>query len=260
MVCCCFCLIWFFTSHWTVFQSCQDRSSSVEPVLRRGLCVTLKDITQYLRWGLNPQPREFTWRIGINALGIKFDWVTLCRSTYDNHLNKFGRPNIQTSMLDTKPRPKIIGLRVLTIYGCGSHLGHVTRTMWTNFHSSSLRSLHMWFMNGFRGNVWKCWQTNCWRQQLLTPVIKSFSYSSCVMKKYFSNFSIKTLFTLYLIEMPFNAFANRVDPDFKSCLTGCSLFAYGNMIRYDPTLVDLTSDFFVLCTKEIKFIYAVKPM
>ena len=25
-------------------------------------------------------------------------------------------------------------------------------------------------------------------------------------------------------------------------------FAYGNMFRYDPTLVDLTSNFFVLCT------------
>ena len=27
-----------------------------------------------------------------------------------------------------------------------------------------------------------------------------------------------------------------------------TLFAYGNMIRYDPTQVDLTSNFFVLCT------------
>ena len=27
-----------------------------------------------------------------------------------------------------------------------------------------------------------------------------------------------------------------------------TLFSYGNMIRYDPTLVDLTSNFFVLCT------------
>ena len=29
---------------------------------------------------------------------------------------------------------------------------------------------------------------------------------------------------------------------------GSTLFAYGNMIRYDPTLVDLTSNVFVLCT------------
>ena len=26
------------------------------------------------------------------------------------------------------------------------------------------------------------------------------------------------------------------------------MFAYGNMIRYDPKLMDLTSNFFVLCT------------
>ena len=41
----------------------------------------------------------------------------------------------------------------------------------------------------------------------------------------------------------FNSFANRADPD------QAALFAYGNVIRYDPTLVDLTSNFFVLCTK-----------
>ena len=34
-----------------------------------------------------------------------------------------------------------------------------------------------------------------------------------------------------------------------------TLFAYGNMIRYDPTLMDLTSNFFVLCTNVIFFLY-----
>ena len=34
-------------------------------------------------------------------------------------------------------------LRVFTIYGRGGHLGHVTRTICTNFHSPILRSLHM---------------------------------------------------------------------------------------------------------------------
>ena len=29
---------------------------------------------------------------------------------------------------------------------------------------------------------------------------------------------------------------------------GSTLFAYGNMIRHDPTLVDRTYKFFVLCT------------
>ena len=48
--------------------------------------------------------------------------------------------------------------------------------------------------------------------------------------------------------MPFNTFANRVDPDQAAILrasctraawSGSTLFAYGNMILYDLTLVDL---------------------
>ena len=60
--------------------------------------------------------------------------------------------------------------------------------------------------------------------------------------------------TLYLIETPFNAFSNKADPDqaalVRAAWSGSTLFAYGNMIKYDPTLVDqtLTSNFFVLCT------------
>ena len=65
--------------------------------------------------------------------------------------------------------------------------------------------------------------------------------------------------TLYLIEMPFNTFANRADPDqaafVRTALSGFTLFAYGNMIRCDPTLVDLTSNFFVLCTKVKVYLY-----
>ena len=46
----------------------------------------------------------------------------------------------------------------------GGHLGHVTRTIWTNFRSRVLRSLHMKFElnwrkwpSGSRGeDVWKC--------------------------------------------------------------------------------------------------------
>ena len=38
---------------------------------------------------------------------------------------------------------------------------------------------------------------------------------------------------LYLIEMRFNIFASRAVPN------QAALFAYGNMIRYDPTLVDI---------------------
>ena len=39
-------------------------------------------------------------------------------------------------------------------------------------------------------------------------------------------------------------------------IVGSTLFAYGNMIRYDPTLVDLTSNVFVLCTN-VNFIYII---
>ena len=57
----------------------------------------------------------------------------------------------------------------------------------------------------------------------------------------------------------FNAFSNRADPDqaafFRAALSGSTLFAYGNMIRYDPTLVDLTSNFCVLCTNVKVYLY-----
>ena len=54
--------------------------------------------------------------------------------------------------------------RVFTIYGHGSHLGHVTWTPWTNFHSPIPWRLHMKFgfnqPSGFgEEDVWKCWQT-----------------------------------------------------------------------------------------------------
>ena len=58
--------------------------------------------------------------------------------------------------------------------------------------------------------------------------------------------------TLYQIEMPFNTFANRADPDqaalVRAARSGSTLFVYGNMIGYDLKLVDLTSNFFVLRT------------
>ena len=44
--------------------------------------------------------------------------------------------------------------------------------------------------------------------------------------------------------LPHRGAFNRADPD----QSGPTLLAYGNMIRYDPILVDLTSNFFVLCT------------
>ena len=65
--------------------------------------------------------------------------------------------------------------------------------------------------------------------------------------------------TLYLIEMPFNTFENREDPDqaafVRAAWSESPLFAYGNMIRNDPTLVDLTSNFFVLSTIMKVYLY-----
>ena len=52
--------------------------------------------------------------------------------------------------------------------------------------------------------------------------------------------------------MPFSMFANRAVPD----QAASTLFACGNMIRYDPTLVDLTSNFFVLFTNVKDYLYS----
>ena len=53
--------------------------------------------------------------------------------------------------------------------------------------------------------------------------------------------------TLYLLETPFNTFANRADADqaalTRAACTGSTQLAYRNMLRYDPTLVDLASSY-----------------
>ena len=54
--------------------------------------------------------------------------------------------------------------RLFTMYGHGGHFGHVTRTIWTNFHSLIPMRIHIKFAfdrpSGFRGqDVWKCWHT-----------------------------------------------------------------------------------------------------
>ena len=54
------------------------------------------------------------------------------------------------------------------------------------------------------------------------------------------------ILSFYLIEKPFKTFENKADLDQAALIL---LFAYGNMIRYDPALVDLTCNVFVLCTK-----------
>ena len=50
-------------------------------------------------------------------------------------------------------------------------------------------------------------------------------------QNHLSILSLHVALTLYLIETPFNSFANRVDPDQAALLrSGSTLFAYGNMI------------------------------
>ena len=48
------------------------------------------------------------------------------------------------------------------------------------------------------------------------------------------------ILTFYIIETPFNTFVNREEPDqaalVRASWSRSSLFAYGNMVRYDPTL------------------------
>ena len=52
-------------------------------------------------------------------------------------------------------------------------------------------------------------------------------------------------------DRPFNTLPSREDPD-QAAVT---LFAYVKMIRYDLTIVDLTSTFFVLCTSVKVYLY-----
>ena len=58
-------------------------------------------------------------------------------------------------------------------------------------------------------------------------------------KKIITFYSQKVCLTFYLKEAPFNTFANRVDSDkaalVRAASLGPTLFATGNMIRYDPT-------------------------
>ena len=81
-------------------------------------------------------------------------------------------------------------LRVYTIYGNGGHLGHVTRTIWTNLVSLSLRSLHMKFDFDWPGGFWKnyvliyCWDSNIsnlgWKVKG-KPWPLELSYSHCLI-------------------------------------------------------------------------------
>ena len=65
--------------------------------------------------------------------------------------------------------------------------------------------------------------------------------------------------TLYLTETHLSNFANIADPDqavlARAARSGSTLFVNGIMIRFDPTLENLTSDLFVLCTNVKVYLY-----
>ena len=101
-------------------------------------------------------------------------------------------------------------LRVFTIYGRGSHLGHVTWTIYTNFGSPFQRRLHIKFgfdwPSGFREeDLWKWWTDRRWtdRRQLDVYTISSPcepNGSGELIKsdiRIISHFFIQTIFILY---------------------------------------------------------------
>ena len=61
-------------------------------------------------------------------------------------------------------------------------------------------------------------------------------------------------YNILLIETPLTLLQTE-QTQIRQLLQGSTLFAYGNMIRYDLTLVDLTSNFIVLCTNVNVYLY-----
>ena len=81
----------------------------------------------------------------------------------------------------------------------------------------------------------------------------------CMYVLHVWTYANKTSLTIHLIEMHFETFANRADPDqaalVRAAWSGSTLLLMG-MIRNAPTLTDLTSNFFVLCSS-LKFYYII---
>ena len=101
------------------------------------------------------------------------------------------------------------------------------------------------------------------KNKTLTPPPPTHTHTTTHLSTQFDNHIIiknncRRVLTLYLIETHFNAFANRADPDriYNSCIIRvCSVCLWKYDIA-DPTLVELASNFFVLCTN-MKFIYII---
>ena len=128
--------------------------------------------------------------------------------------------------------------RVFTIYGRGGHLGHVTRTIWTNFRSPILRSLHMkyefnWPSSYRWEDVWKCWRTTDGRTTndggrshwytISSPMSRRLRwakniYRTCLRRDFFdsseaSSLDPRSLSNCAFIACMFTPIANRADSD-----------------------------------------------
>ena len=80
-----------------------------------------------------------------------------------------------------------------------------------------------------------------------SPLKNKMDNSILIYKYVWVNPSEGKGLTIYLLKMPLSTFANIADPDQADLVQGRpTLFAYGNIMRYYPTLVNLTSNFFDL--------------
>ena len=90
-------------------------------------------------------------------------------STQVHHLNKLCRARVTDAVYQVRSMgllllEKKVFLRIFTIYGHGSHLGHMTRIIWTNFRFPIPLKLHMKFgfnwPSSFWADVWRVWATD----------------------------------------------------------------------------------------------------
>ena len=136
-------------------------------------------------------------------------------------------------------------LRVFTIYGRGGHLGHVTNTIWTNFRSPILRSLHMKYEfnwpSSFRGeDVWKCWRTTDRRRTDDGRRSHWYTISSPMSLR------LRWAKNVFLCLKIFFTFTSSVDPDEMPHYAGFHLGLYCLFCLFDLILY-VTSTIFQLC-------------
>ena len=90
----------------------------------------------------------------------------------------------------------------------------------------------------------------CVLDKILYPLLSTDSINFiCANCKMNFDPAMPLYLALLIMEAPSDTFTNRADTDQEALISpGSTLFANGTMSRYDPTLVGLTSNFFVLCT------------